>query len=420
VKYGWELPRRLEKIRQLRDEPTTATYPVPFRGKVENLPIRTVSIETPKYRLNNGRTEAAQLEYLAKHPELPQDFFSRDHESDEAQKAQHEILTTMVNDQNLLEFFRDNLQEIPLILTDKGFVLNGNRRLCAFRMLFAEDAKKYAGFANIAVVVLPSSDEKDLDRLESRLQREPDIRAPYPWFADAVKYRRRLEEFGLKEVAAMEDVEPNHITTYITMLDLAEKYLAYRGVPYQYGLLTQGAGGGEGRFAFEALVKHRGKFKQADAQEAFTLVSFAEMAAPKGRAYDTIPKLAEHFEYVEKELPRTEISKGNGAAAGHKVEELFGKPAAGELAPIIEFAKKFENAAAVRDVARDIVAERELIKRDLKKQNFVYEQVRKATTFLKEAYNGITAGTSKSGVEEQLREATEYVEKLKAWLKGKQ
>jgi hypothetical protein len=314
-----------------------------------------------------------------------------------------------------------------------GFVLNGNRRLCAFRSLFSEDPKAFGRFANISVVILPFGDDKDLDRLESRLQRERPLRAEYPWYADAVKYRRRLEKFGRAEVEAMEDVKGDHIVKYIGMLELAEKYLEYRGAPAQYNLLSESkSGGGDGLYAFEALLKGRAKFKDAAEREAFTYACFAEMLDPKGRVYDTIPRLAEHFEHVRKEIPAgtasaaapsvasgaaPSVTSGAGWGAGSEdaLREFFGSGKGDDLTPKVQFAKNVSNAEKLRSIAQDVVGERELIKRDTKKQNFVYEQVRKATTFLKEAFNGIREGSSHDGVIEQLVEAQQYIEKLQEW-----
>ncbi len=127
-------------------------------------------------------------------------------------------------------------------------------------------------------MVLPYGDEKDHDRLESRLQRERDLRADYPWYSDAVKYRKRLRKFGDAEVAAMEDVSKEHIIKYISMLDLAEKYLEYRGARLRYALLSEAkAGGGDGFFAFEVIFKNRTKFKDAAEKEAFIYACFAEL-----------------------------------------------------------------------------------------------------------------------------------------------
>ncbi|MBV8371045.1 MAG: hypothetical protein JO036_19195 [Candidatus Eremiobacteraeota bacterium] len=375
-----------------------------------------MSVEMPKYRLDNGRTEAAQLQYLAEHPEVDKNLFTADLESEAAQIAQHTILSTLIDEKDLLPYFREHEQEEPLILTHAGYVLNGNRRLCVFRTLFSEDPKTFARFANVAVVILPLGDEKDLDRLESRLQRERALRADYPWYADAVKYRRRLEKFGEAEVQAMEDVTKEHIVKYIGMLESAERYLEYRGAPSQYGLLSESkAGGGDGYYAFEALYKGRAKFKDAAEREVFMYTCFAEMLDPKGRVYDTIPRIAEHFEHIRHEIPDG-LSSNGGASA---ISEFFGRGESDELIPKLEYAKKLENAEKVRGIAEDVVGERELIKRDTKKQNFVYEQVRKATTFLKEAFNGIREGSVHAGITEQLTEAEEYIERLREWVQQK-
>ena len=143
MELGWPLPKRKDHIRRLADAQVKETYRVPFQGRQQPLPIRLVPIGFPKYRLDNGRTQAAQAEYLAKHPERPADFFRRDLESEEAHRAQHEILKEMITgggEKDLLRYFKGREQTQPFILTDDGFVVNGNRRLTAFRELIAEDA----------------------------------------------------------------------------------------------------------------------------------------------------------------------------------------------------------------------------------------------------------------------------------------
>jgi hypothetical protein len=139
------------------------------------------------------------------------------------------------------------------------------------------------------------------------------------------------------------------------------------------------------------------------------------MLRPKGRAYETIPKIAEHFDYVKAELPTVQVEKIETG----EIDDLFGKESGDSVAPKLQFAMTYENAAKVRDVAEGVVLEREMIKRDTKKQNFVYEQTRKATTFLKEAFNGINDGTNRDGVAEQLVEAEDYLKRLQAWANTK-
>src|SRR5260370_40788769 len=95
MQLGWPLPRRRELIQRLAASAVAEHFRVPFQGRLPALPIRRVPVEFPKYRLDNGRTQAAQVEYVTVH-DLSDDFFSRDLESDAAQRAQHEILKEMI------------------------------------------------------------------------------------------------------------------------------------------------------------------------------------------------------------------------------------------------------------------------------------------------------------------------------------
>lgn len=105
-------------------------------------------------------------------------FFERDLESIEALEIQHDLLKQMLKknpNADLREFFVDNIQEEPLILSHLGFVINGNRRLCAMREVREKKHKDsnrelYDRFQYIDVIILPPCDEKDIDELEAQLQ----------------------------------------------------------------------------------------------------------------------------------------------------------------------------------------------------------------------------------------------------------
>jgi hypothetical protein len=469
VKSGWPYPRRIELIEKLNKRQNGPTSQVPFQGAVLNLPIQHVPINMPKYRLNNGRTEHAQKEYIATHDGTPDDFFTRDHESEEVETVQHQLLEAMVNEQGLLDYFRKHVQEMPLILTADGFVLNGNRRLCAYRTLLESDAKAFEHFQSLQVVVLPPADERDLDRLESRLQREPDIRARYSWIADAVKYRKRLlsKEFSLDELSALEDVDKELITQYVSMLGYAEEYLKYRGTPYQYRLLSSGAGGGDSKYAFEQLVKFRGKIKGSERQEIFTNLVFAAMLDPHGSMYKSIPLMAEHFDHIVANLPSIHdqpeppggVLDGEPATPqpgpeGHakdrkggeggespssvspllspavvpsneqssqkaRLAEILGPGKASAMLGLVQATSSVDNATSIRTAAEEVVDELESFKKEKKKKNFVYAQILKANTALKEARNAVSSSTSKTGVAAQLTEASSTIADLMAWVTSK-
>ncbi len=61
------------------------------------------------------------------------------------------------------------------------------------------------------------------------------------------------------------------------------------------------------------------------------------MLDPKGRVYETIPKIAEHFEHVRREVP-SDSAASSGAPPG--VSELFYVGKGEDLMPKVDFAKE--------------------------------------------------------------------------------
>ena len=198
MQYGWPYPKRIDLLKKSADDRNTTkeTWPIEFQGKIQHLKVERVPLEMPKYNLQNGRTTTAQKTYLARNPTVAKDVFTADPESDLAQIKQHEILKGMLADKSLFNYFKKNPQKEPLFLTPSGFVLNGNRRLCALRELYASDPKQYAEFASVQVAVLPSSDQRALSDLEFNLQIKEDIRADYSWTAEAAMFKQRASEYN--------------------------------------------------------------------------------------------------------------------------------------------------------------------------------------------------------------------------------
>src|SRR5436309_317513 len=111
MQLGYPYPKRISHLNQLYSAPSKRTFDLRFQGHLQTFNIHKVPIDLPKYRLNNGRTLAAQAQYLAKHPELHRDFFTRDLELDDTQVVQHEILGKMIDKEKLLDYFRTHEQE---------------------------------------------------------------------------------------------------------------------------------------------------------------------------------------------------------------------------------------------------------------------------------------------------------------------
>lgn len=417
LELGWPYPKRKQLLDELLNTPSDKTQHVPFQGKDMYLKIYTVPIGLPKYRLNNGRTYAAQAEYLATHSGEPSDLFTADLESEKAQQIQHELLRKMLGKGNLFEYFKGKgkKQSQALILNHMGFVVNGNRRLCAMRELLEGDPKEYGHFTHIGIVVLPPADEKDIDELEAVLQIEPDIKADYTWYDLALMMRKRRDnhKYDIFELANTYKMSKGDIEELIGCLEDAEAYLLDRGKAGQYHQLDQT------EFAFQQLRKARSKhFKSEAEKNCFEKLSycFIDNSAAGGRLYETIPSVAKNFDTIidrvreEFDLKPQAVISDNAAS-----EDLFGsdQPEIGDVLAALSDQTKLQ---AIRDLTIDVIESEKLKAKEQEKINFVFSQVKKANTLLIDATNTLTPHQEKSGIAGQLESIKKSIQKIEAWL----
>ena len=171
------------------------------------------------YRIENIRTKSLQKQWLAQHRDQPKDLFTSDPFSIEAQETQHQVLKLLIDKENLLKSFKDNdkLQQTePLICSNDGIVVNGNRRLCAWRELYYNYKSKYAHFQTVRVAVLPDNDPQGIYDLEVALQIRSDMKAEYVWHAIAADYQEKFDlGMDIGVLAAKQNKKPEDISTYI-------------------------------------------------------------------------------------------------------------------------------------------------------------------------------------------------------------
>lgn len=146
------------------------TYPIPWRGKREFLPIVQVETKWLLLNLDNGRTRAEQE---VKSLQLGNPDLFSDPTDPQAQEAQAEILREL--DERAFATLREDLQlrgqREPAIVTAAGVLVNGNRRCVALRDL---------GVEYMSVVVLESSaSPREIRTLEFELQIARDFREEY-------------------------------------------------------------------------------------------------------------------------------------------------------------------------------------------------------------------------------------------------
>lgn len=404
MELGWPRIRRRDRLQALHKENIQRTHPLEIQGERADLAVHRVPIGFPKYRLDNGRTVDKQAEYIARNPGKAQDFFRRDFESESAQAVQHALLRDLARDKNLIRHFRTKKQNQPLYLTEDGFVLNGNRRLCAWRCLLDEDSEKYKRFEYIEIIILPPMSPEELDELESTLQIEEDIKAEYKWTARACMLRERKAAYGYgeRELARRARMKPGEVRNLLSILGEAELFLEELGKPFEYSRVEKS------EFAFRQLVKQRSQIADEGTKELLTRAAFVLVEDPEdGRAYGSIKHLATHIKAVRLALEdELDITYSDDASDAKQI---------GQLGKAIWKKKN-------RELAREIIANQIDIERARdkarKRANSVVTQIQSARETLEASLASINEKSSRANANDELRRISDVVAKLSEWVNG--
>jgi len=419
--FGWPRPARIEEFKKLLATASGATTRIVFQSKTVDVPIIRVPIGLPKYRLTNGRTTSLQDEYLATRPKCREDLFSGDPELWDAQEAQHELLIKLAKQSDLQKYFEDtsNHQVDAILLDENGFVVNGNRRLSTWRQLLMEDGVKYGHFGHIDVAVLPHSEEKEIDRLEAKLQITKDIKAGYSWdnLANMMLAKQKRDGFSNKDLAELYEMKDSEVQELFDMRDYADEYLRSRGKTNLWSLVA------EQEFAFKKLVSSRQKITGTGSQEVFKQAAYTLIDNPDeagGRLYEAIPAIVDSLEQVKEKLK--EAFDVNPVVADEGLEALFGGSpvTAGteqEDIPLAKEIQKSENSAKARKIIVEVIETQKQLKKDSKSANYLLECCAKAQALLAGAVkDGFRPESKISGVDKQLDQIDGLVAKIRKFI----
>lgn len=422
-RFGWPKAARKEEFAARLAQSPPAHHRVVVEGQQMDLPIIKVHQNLPKYRMENGRTASAQVEWLAKHADKPRTFFSEDPELWEVQEAQHDLLLKLVERSILRKFFENplNKQVDPILLDENGFVVNGNRRLATWRDLFNSDRTKFARYEYIDVAVLPHVDPKAIDKLEASLQIEPDIKDDYTWDAEANMMLAKLDEYGEPGLAELYGKKEQQIREILLMREYAEEWLKSRGKENMWSLVA----GGE--LAFRRIVTTRARVGSAGRQQLFKEAAFALIDNPdevKDSLHDAINGMALNIDpIVEKLKAAFEITTPPSDAA---VDELFGggpSSTNGAETQDLALSKAIaagDNSAKARQIIVDFIETQKMLKREAKTAERLLDCCAKANSLLEEGIKiGLMAETRKEGVAAQLEQIEAKIVRIKAFLAAK-
>lgn len=203
------------------------TFDVPFRQRQIALVKIDVPLEFPLYNIGSGRTHRAQSEWMERHGKAS-DFFA-DPEDTDVQLAQHQILCDMIEQEGLAADLVRRHQRNPIVLTFDGFIVDGNRRVCALR--------EQGEAENVQGVVLPEDATRpEIYETELELQMAKETRARYNWIDQALHVHYGVRELGENQhsVAQRMNVPDADIEAILRRLSLVDLYLDWLGMPRAY------------------------------------------------------------------------------------------------------------------------------------------------------------------------------------------
>lgn len=418
--FGYPHVKRVFEISDaIQNSQTGEKYQIEYRGKYRPLPVIEVPTELLVYRIENIRTKSLQRQWLAQHRDLPRDLFTSEPFSIEAQENQHQVLKLLIGKENLLKAFKDNdkLQQTePLICSNDGIVVNGNRRLCAWRELYYNNKNKYLHFQTVKVAVLPDSDPQGIYDLEVALQIRSDMKAEYVWHAIAADYQEKFDagmDIGI--LAAKQNKKPEEISTYIECYNYAAQYLDSIGHPDEWMLVDKQ------EYAFKQIVIGRKSIVSPGDKELFQEISKAMLQTPAvgDRLYKQIPKVVSNLSTIAPKLQEVfgiTVQEGDDG----DLDLLTGGDTSGDNianAQIAAGIRQADDPSLVAQTVKSVLDTTCEFEKEKKKRSFIFDQVMQAATLLTRAVSNLDDAMSKDGVGKQIENIEGALTALKDWIK---
>jgi hypothetical protein len=393
-----------------------------YQSSTQQLPVVRLPIELPIYRIANGRTRTAQLQYVRSH-NLSADFFSAGQENQETQQAQHEILDVFANEGTasimpIATVLAEGRQTDPILITTSGVVVNGNRRLAAMRELYASGEAATQTYSHVNCKVLPAAiTNKEIKEIEVRLQMQPETKLPYTWVNEGLTIKDlMLSGFTRDEIARDMRKQPKDVDIALQALTHAEIYLKdWKREPEEYDHVE----GAEQLFGDMArLLKDKsGDELELSRRIAFTIQDNSKKLRDRAYAFnfsfgkksgDVAEALATRLGVDMTSVPDT--SDQTGGALDIDIED---DSEGSSYKPLIEL---FDDATRRDEVAEELIAVCESIKsaeQDEKRGQAALKAARDANTKLLEIDISTADPGTHSAISAQLDSVITRATKLK-------
>jgi hypothetical protein len=278
-----------DHVKAAEQSSNRATADIPFRNATITLTKIRVKSDFPLYRIESGRTHRAQAAYLDAHTDFPRNFFE-DAEDGRVQRAQHEILVRMIQEEELDKDLEEKKQKSPIVLTYDGYIVDGNRRVAALR----EANEEY-----ILAVVLPEDAQKsELYETELELQMARDTKAGYNWIDELLHIRYGIQELNetMEQIAKRMRREKNEIQESLEKLTYVDRYLSWIDAPGQYHKIPDDDRGSMRQAFTDIADRMNGRpVKRLTRQARDTIVAACFSAIKRGEGYKAIRSIIKHM-----------------------------------------------------------------------------------------------------------------------------
>jgi len=224
-------------IEQHPDSKHDGPRPVFYHGKIHQLDVFRLQTKLLIFNVGNGRFAA---ELMAEEKRLGRTL-------DTTKPEDIKIISRLLLEQNLdetkilKEDLKKNGQLEPGIITFDGAVINANRRMAIFQVLHQETGEERFEYLNVHR--LPRGvDEKDLWKIEAKLQFGRDFRLEYGPVNELLKIRAGKQS-GLSEKQISEALAGRHsekdVIEKLEILKLIDSYLHSIKKPGEYKIIQE-------------------------------------------------------------------------------------------------------------------------------------------------------------------------------------
>lgn len=408
------------------DKNSTKTEPFyEYQNRAIDLKVVHVPLSLPIYRMANFRTRTAQQAY-ARREGKPADYFSAGEENEAAQQRQHEFLVKYAQEGRqgsitpIIDVLKSEKQHQPILITQRGVVVNGNRRLAAMRHLYDTDADQFKEFSHIKCQLLPATAiEKEIVDVEVRLQMKQRTELDYDWINECIAVRE-LRDSGrtMKELVAMMNKKKVEIDDAINALTEADLYLSeWVNQPGNYEAIEDAK-----QLFFdmgENLGSKTGQEQEIGRRIAWLLAD--RRSTLKRRVYDFKPMFGKKSNEVAAKLAErfaleTEDETDPDSDEGGDLFDVDIGESRGTLRPLISLlddpTRRDEVAAELVDVCEGIIA----LERDRRDGQMPLSLIQQANGKLTEVDMTRASPGSLAAIEKQLSAVQSSVDRLRAYI----